>query len=162
MYGGYIVKNNKNPKYTFGFHSNGHININELSSIPEYDQTRLVLPSIGCPKDKIVFESSIDEVEYNVNYIGYDGWVKVDSTLKTNSPIHSYKKEQQGYLQYGKPIEKKYNNEDFPVIQLKGRIYARYFEEYKMTFILYVMTPNKNTIELCDKEILSKSRIKDR
>ncbi|EOC99238.1 hypothetical protein [Caldisalinibacter kiritimatiensis] len=159
FYGAYVVSNNKNPKEKFGFYKNGELNISELSLVPKYDQTRLVLPSIGCPRDKIVFKTQIDKIEYNVKYVGESNWVKIDSTIKTNSPIHKAKKDCLGYIQYGKPIEKYYNQEEYPIITLKGRMYAKYIEEYNVTIAFYILAPNISTINKYDDKVLSKSQI---
>lgn len=158
FYGGYVIYNNENPDDPYGFDINGKIKIEELESIPKYDQTRLVLPSLGCPQNKIFFKSKIDKIKYNIDYLGTKGWTKIDSTITTNGPNHKYKKNYLGYIQYGKPLAD-YSGEDFPLVNLKGRIYAKYFSDYKMTFILYIMAPNIDIIEECDKNILSKSKI---
>jgi hypothetical protein len=161
FYGGYIVYNYNSPNDRFGFYDNSKVNIDELILIPKYDQTMLVLPSLGCPLNKIIFESEINKIQYNVDYIGIDGWVKIDATIKTNSPIHKYNKKHLGYIQYGKPIREYYNGIDFPLTTLKGRIYVKYIEKYKMTFVLYVMAPKQSIIEECDKSLLLKSKIYD-
>ncbi len=157
--GGYAVYNHDEPTNPFGF-SNKGINIDELALIPKYDQTRLVLPSIGCPYNKITFNTNIDDVQYDVNYIGIDGWTKIDSTIITNSPIHNPEKNYHGYIQYGKPVQNIKVEEEFPLIELKGRMYAIYFEEHNMTFILYVLAPTLDTVNKCDRDILSKANIK--
>ena len=160
FYGGYIVHDNKNSDNMYGFKSNGKIDTDMLTLVPKYDQTVLVLPSIGCTTDKIVFDTSIDSIEENINYIGIDGWTKVDSTITTNSPVHTYSDKHMGYIQYGKPNKAYYPEDNFPVIKLKGRIYAKYIDKYRSTFVLYVMAPSDEIIEECDREFLSKSIIK--
>ncbi|RKD33931.1 hypothetical protein [Thermohalobacter berrensis] len=159
FYGAYIVYDNENPNNRFGFKNLNEVNVKELMLIPKYDQTRLVLPSLGCPYNKTVFKVKIGNIKGNINYIGLDGWTRIDATIVTNSPIHKYKKGQRGYIQFGRPLKEYYNGVDFPLINLKGRVYAKYFNKYKMTFIFYVMGKDLNLIENCDKNILSKSRI---
>jgi len=159
FYGGYVIYNNETPAKSFGFYDNGEINVDELALVPKYDQTRLVLPSLGCPLDEIIFRSTIDNIDKSVEYLGIDGWTMVNTTIITNSPIHKAKESQRGYLQYGNPQEDYYDGEDFPPITLKGRVYVRYFKEYKATFALYILAPEVDTIDGCDKNILSKSRI---
>lgn len=159
FYGGYVIRNNQDPTAKFGFAADGQIDITAVTSVPKYDQTRLVLPSLGCPANEAIFEGKVDSIQYDVPYIGYDSWVKIDSTITTNSPIHWYKEDHNGYIQYGKPIAKYYQGKDFPLTTLKGRVYVRYFEDYGMTFFLYVLAPDMQTIEACDRKILSRSRI---
>ncbi|MGF7058030.1 hypothetical protein [Brassicibacter mesophilus] len=160
FYGGYIIHDNENPDNMYGFKSNGKIDTDMLTLVPKYDQTVLVLPSIGCAKNKIVFDTHIDNIEENIKYIGLDGWTKVDSTITTNSPMHKYNNKYSGYIQYGKPNKAYYPKDDFPAVTLKGRIYAKYIDKYNSTFVLYVMAPSSKIVEECDREFLSKSIIK--
>lgn len=159
FYGGYLVKNNEASDPPFGFHSDGSINIEEISLVPKYDQEVLVLSSLGCPSSKIKFDVSIDEIQYGVNYVNHEGWTKVDSTIITNSPVHSFKQNQMSYIQYGKPIERYYSDEDFPITTLRGRTYVKYLKEHNMSLFLYVLAPTTDTIEECDKHILSKTKL---
>mgnify|MGYP000900621809 CR=1 FL=1 len=159
FYGGYIVKPGDSSR-KFGFLNDGTINTGELAKVPEFDQKCLVLSSLGCPSDQRVFEETITKVQNDVQYIGYDGWTRVDSEIETNSPVHVYRGFKQGYLQYGKPIGRFEYKEDFPKIQLKGRVYARYFEEIYSTIVLYVMAPSWDVINEVDKEILSDTELK--
>lgn len=158
FYGGYIIK----PKADkiFGFKSDGSIDEEEISKVPRYDQLRLVLPSIGCPYKDRVFDEFIKSIEYNVEYLGYKDWVAVDSEIETTSPIHEYGSFHRGYIQYGSPQGRFFHDKDFPKIELKGRVYIRYFEEHDATFVLYIMAPEWKTIDECDREILSHSIIK--
>jgi hypothetical protein len=161
FYGGYIVKLTKpqSDDRRFGFLENGEINAEELSKIPEYDQKYLVLSSLGCPAEQRVFSENLLSASYHVNYAGYNDWVRIDSEIRTNSPAHELKGYQQGYLQYGKPLGRLGYEEDFPVISLKGRVYARYFDEYRAAIVLYIMAPSWETINECDRDILSKTSI---
>lgn len=160
FYGGYLVRNDETKSLPFGFDTNNNINIKELTSVPKYDLDKLVLSSLGCPENKIIIDYSIDDIKDNIDYVGYKNWVKIDTTIKANSPLHRYKEEKRAYIQYGRPIEKYLPDEDFPIITLKGRMYVKYFEEYNLTVFLYVICDDINTIEECDKEILSKSIIR--
>lgn len=158
FYGGYVVK----PKDTtrkFGFLSNGEIDLEEISKVPEFDQKYLALASIGCSRDKSIFSEDVCSVDYNIDYIGYEDWIRIDSTIETSSPMHNVNEFQRGYIQYGKPKDKFQSNEDFPVIDLKGRVYVRYFEEFQATMVLYIMAPSWEIIQDCDRDILSKSSI---
>lgn len=157
FYGGYLVKNNGISEPPFGFYDDGTFNISEISLVPKYDQEQLVLSSLGCPKEKMKFDVSIDNIEYGINYINHRNWVKVDSTITTNSPIHKLTKDHIAYIQYGRPLDRYYEDEDFFTITLKGRTYVKYFEDYNMSIFLYILAPNITTIEECDNDILSKT-----
>ncbi len=158
FYGGYIIKPVEEER-KIGFHDNNTINVEELAKVTEYDQKYLVLSSMGCPAEQRVFAEEIVTMDYQVEYAGYDNWVRVDSTIETNSPVHEYQGFQMGYLQYGQPIGRFHYKEDFPVINLNGRVYVRYFEEFHATIVLYIMAPSWDTIDEVDSEILSKSEI---
>lgn len=157
FYGGYLVKNNEKNSFPFGFHNDGTINLEEISLVPKYDQEELVLSSLGCPRSKMKFDVSIDNIEYDVHYADFKGWTKVDSTITTNSPIHIYKKNHTAYIQYGKPISRYSTSEDFPIITLKGRTYVKYLKDYKMSIFLYILAPSVDTVNECDQNILSKT-----
>ncbi|SKC38193.1 hypothetical protein [Maledivibacter halophilus] len=157
FYGGYLVKKNESAAPPFGFSGNGKINLDEIALVPKYDQEKLVLSSFGCLEKKMVFDVLVDSIQYNVNYINHQNWIKVDSTIRTNSPIHKFKKKYISYIQYGRPIDKYYNNEDFPIINLKGRTYVKYLENYDISIFLYILAPTANLIEEWDEEFLSKT-----
>ena len=157
FYGGYLVKNNDGQTRAFGFYNDGRINSEEISLVPEYDQKQLVLGSLGCPRNEMRFDVSINDIKYNVNYINHENWVKIDSTIITNSPLHRSTKNHRAYIQYGKPIDRYYAGKDFPIIELKGRTYVKYLEDYDMSIFLYILSPDMSTIEECDKAILSKT-----
>jgi hypothetical protein len=86
-------------------------------------------------------------------------YIRIRSTIETNSPAHEYKGFKMGYLQYGRPAGRYHYKEDFPIIILNGRVYVRYFEEFQATVVLYTMAPSWNTINEVDNEILSKAVI---
>jgi hypothetical protein len=158
IYGGYILKPyDKNRK--FGFQEDGTLNLEELAKIPEFDQKYLLLTSIGCPPEDKVFHVEIISTEYDLEYAGYKGWARVDLEIRTNSPVHEYRGFNQGYLQFGKPMGLFHYKESFPVIDLKGRAYARYFDEFQSTIVLYVMAPSREVVNEADQEILSDTEI---
>jgi hypothetical protein len=158
FYGGYIVKPAADDR-RFGFLEDGSINTDELVKVPEFDQKYLVLPSLGCPIEQRVFQEEVTSVKGDVKYAGIDGWTRVDSEIMTNSPVHEYRGFERGYLQYGKPMGRFEYSEDFPVIQLKGRVYARYFEELHATIVLYAMASSWEVIDEVDREVLSHTEL---
>lgn len=158
FYGGYMVKPALENR-RFGFLEDGSINADELVKVPEYDQKYLVLPSLGCPPEKRVFQENVISIHNNVEYAGYNEWIQIDSEINTNSPVHEYQAFHQGYLQYGRPMGRFDFEEDFPVVELKGRVYVKYFEELKATIVLYALAPSWKVIEEVDKEILSQTEL---
>ena len=104
-----------------------------------------------------MFEWSLDEVKENINYAGYDGWTRVDADMVVNGVLHRAEEDYRNYIQYGRP---KYEaEENFAPVSMKGRIYARYFEEQDVSIYFYIMARNEEVLESCDRDILSESVI---
>ncbi|QEK11041.1 hypothetical protein FQB35_00885 [Crassaminicella thermophila] len=159
FYGGYAVFCNDSDR-PYGFDKKGNINIEEIKKVPMFDQTHLVLPSVGCPKDKVFFETTVQKIAYNQTYIGMNGWTKIDAIIKSNAPIHKKSSiKNTGYIQYGKPHKNFYKGYEYPLISLKGRIYVKYIDAFKGTFFLYIMAKDQKTVDLCDIQLLSKAYI---
>ena len=161
FYGGYALFEDDSQNPPYGFDRNGKLNLEEIQNIPLFDQTRLVLPSVGCPRNAILFEKTITSIDNNLSYIGMEGWARIDANITTNAPTHTFNgKNNIGYLQYGKPHDKFSGTENYPPITLYGRIYVKYIDELKGTFILYAMAKNQDTVDNCDELILSHTIIK--
>jgi len=140
----------------FGYYGD-EINIDDIILTFEYDYKFLVLQDLGC--EDLVFKPVEFEIADNLEYVGYDGWTKIDAVIETNSMLHNYSENHMSYMQYGKPktaVEK-----DFAVTKMYGRLYIRAFEEYNSTIIIYVMSPSTEVIENCDNEILRNTKIHD-
>ncbi len=161
FFGGYAVK--LQDSRLFGFFVDGSIHLEELSKVPRFDQMHLVLPSLGCPPPLRVFEDHAVSIVEHVPYMGLEDWVRIDSDIITNSPLHTPSRAQMGYLQFGRPPrDRGMETEDFPIVEMKGRAYVRYFEEYGATFVLYVMAPSWAMVDACDRDFLSQSVIRQR
>lgn len=148
FYGAYALEQDEG---NFGY-KNENIDISEIILTFKYDYQYLVLKDLGY-KNSIFEVESVDITE-NVNYLDIDGWTKIDATMQTNAMTHNYNERYTSYIQYGKPTIKV--SEDFPTIQMHGRLYIRVFEEYNSTIIVYVMSPSRDTITECDENILSR------
>lgn len=157
--GGYAIRDKKNPKDAFGFDDDGSIVLDEFESVPKYDQKQLVLPALGCPIDKRIFNTKIISIEEDIEYAGYNGWVRVNSLIFTNGPAHNSSKFNIGYLQYGKPPKLLESKVNFQPQWFRGRMYMRYFEDIEMTICLYVICKNEKEINICDDELLSNAKI---
>lgn len=154
FYGAYAVKGSD---FIFGYNNDLSPDYNEMAKVPEYDMKVLVLESIGC--NNSTFDFNIDSTYKKNEFLGYNNWDVIEATITTNSPMHSYKNNYQAYIQYGKPPKSLYTGEDFPLVTVKGKIYARYFEEKKCTIFLYVIAPNVDSVNQCDVNFLQKSKI---
>lgn len=153
FYGAYVVKKKSG---TFGF-SEGKLDIGEVTKAVEYDYTQLVIAAFGCTEP--IFNVESFDTEEDESIAGSGGWTRVDAVVNANGCAHNYKSDKTPYLQYGRPM--KDVPEDFAALNLYGRIYAKYLEQYGCTVMLYVIAPDKDVADACDKDILRKAVIKD-
>ena len=158
FYGAYVIKENQSDR-KFAFTPEGEPIIEEIISVPEYDFKYLVMDGLGCPQDKLTMEALSYEITEDVTYAGYDDWHKMEGLLLVNNPNHRFRSSRKAYLQWGNPIYYE-NKEEFGLMTMQGRVYARYFEEINSTIFLYIMTPGSAALEECDQKILSKTVIK--
>ncbi len=183
FYGGYFITGHNDN--AFGFKGDGTINPEEIYSIAKHDQVNLVLPALGCDVSRRHFEiDKIDDIVENISFGGYDDWTRIDSHIVTNGPAHERSNFEKGYFQYGLPLkpiaesERKqiieeneskkgywnYGNtkdySDFALEYFVGRVYVRYFKEYKTTVCLYIMAIDEEVVNQTDENILRKSIIK--
>ncbi len=143
-----------------GFKQDGSFDENEAAVVPEFDMKKLVLEDLGMERSQTVFEWQTTAVLENVSYAGYDGWTRVDADMTVSGTNHSPVKNYRNYIQYGKP-DYDVNGEEFAPVSMKGRLYARYFEEQDVSIYFYVMARSFDAVEDCDENILSKSKIKE-
>lgn len=153
FYGAYVIKD---KAQAFGFHSDGSLNSEELSIVPDYDMRILVLKSIGL--NQASFDYQVTKIEPVDAYVGFEDWTLMESTLYTNSPIHEVVEDHQAYIQYGKPSLSDYKDvDDFEPIELKGRVYAKYFKEQQVTVCFYVIAVSSEVLDETDEAFLKKS-----
>ena len=149
-----MIHDNWDPENAYGF-DRGEIDIDEIAGVPMFDYKYLVIEDLGCGNPVFeILEYEASEVE---EYAGYEGWVRIDAKMLSNSPSHTRHESRLGYIQYGRPLNN--SKDDFYEIELYGRMYARYFEEFQSTIVIYVMGADKGMTERCDSELLSKTEI---
>lgn len=154
FYGAYIIECSEGEKI-YGFNGK-EVNIDEISAVASHDLEVLVLESMGCIKPQVSFQNRAKSK--TLDYISYSNWTVIDSDVYMNSAIHQYHRDYISYIQYGKP-PKDYKGDNFPEVSLAGRIYCRYFPEYKVSILLYIIAPDFEVIEETDRTILSKTKI---
>lgn len=154
FYGAYVVNDHEQ---IFGFNEDGTVNTDDLGIVSSYDMKVLVLRSIGMKNPR--FDHEITQVTYNNTLAGYDDWVKVDSILYTNSPVHQVTENQMAYIQYGKPPKAYYEGIDYEPIEMLGRVYVRYFEEEDVTVSFYIIGTNEIVIEETDLAYIQQSSV---
>lgn len=154
FYGGYVIETmDKNRKYGY---KGDKVFVEEIVKVATYDMEVLVLESIGCLDGEVTFKS-VGEPTL-IDYLSYDDWNVLDSIIYSKSTLHKVKSNHQAYIQYGKP-PKEYSGNDFEPVTLAGRIYSRYFPEYEVTVLLYIIAPNFNIVDKTDQQILSKTKL---
>ena len=155
FYGAYLVSDSSGQP--FGFDSDGNINEKELTAVPKFDFYWLVLEDFGLSEKDFVFDCQITDIEENVTYSGFDNWTRIDSDIMVNGACHAARQNVTSYLQYGRPAYQ--TSQEFAVISMKGRIYARYFPEWNTSIFYYIMASEQNILEECDHDILSHSKL---
>ena len=154
FYGAYAVNNRD-----LFFSAEGNPLTEKIGSIGHYDQRYLVMPSIGKAAGDVVFEQKVISVTRNVRYIGIEDWFRIDAALLTNGAAHVYRSDQLGYLQYGVP-KGLFADVDYQPQEFSARAYCRYFEKYDATIVLYIIAKNNRVVEQIDRQILSRSVLK--
>ncbi len=154
FYGAYAVRGKSD---VYGYSEKDGIDFQELARISEYDMNELVLKSIGC-KDPI-FDFQIDRTYEVQDYVGWSGWQVIDGTITTNSPMHSFEQDYMAYIQYGRPPKPDGVLLDFETVQVKGRVYAKYFEEQDTVICLYIIAPDMDAVDKTDAQLLQKTKI---
>jgi hypothetical protein len=152
FYGAYAVTKNGG---IFGFHEDGALNLDEVTQAVHYDDTQLVLASLGCSEP--VFEVERIDVTPDAVCAGSDGWVRIDAALRVSGAAHTYRENRTAYLQYGAPP--RYAGGDFAETEMVGRVYAKYFPEFGCTVMTYCLAPSIQTVDECDVQALQKTVI---
>ncbi len=130
--------------------------LDELVQVLEYDLTRLVLVDLG--KKNPHFDIAVINTE-KVRLFDEEGWYKVDGIIETNGVYHQYQEKRQNYIQYGKPPKNltESKTENFPLIELKGRMYVKYDLSNNITLGFYCLSPDMQVIEAWDENFLKET-----
>ncbi len=152
FYGAYAVKAEDGGD-PYGF-PKGIANIDEMGSIPTYDMERLVLISIGNSKPEFSYDvTSFEEVEL----LGETGWYQFNADMKVSGSQHIYEKDYRAYIQYGRPPVYDEPIIDYEVIDMKGRIYGKYYQEKDITLFFYCITTDQEQIDLWETQIMAET-----
>lgn len=143
-----------------GFNDDGSFNAEEASVVPEFDLRKLVLEDMGMKRSDGIFEWHAARVEENIEYAGHDGWTFTDADMTVNGTLHVPKENYRNYIQYGRPAYDLKGKDEFAPVAMKGRLYARYFEEKDVSIYFYIMAKDMETLEECDEKILSESCVR--
>lgn len=161
FYGAYMIKGEDGDGNPYGFDKDGRLDLAAVSKVPEFDFQYLVLADFGLEREDMTFEWEIADFEEGVSYAGSDGWTRVDAGLTVNGAYHHRDRFRRSYLQYGTPAGFDGRGADFAPVEMKGRVYGKYFDEYGAGIFFYVMAADEGVLKACDEEILSDSRIRE-
>ncbi|MCI8609079.1 MAG: hypothetical protein HFE73_05500 [Firmicutes bacterium] len=158
FYGAYLVCREEGSRETkpYGFLSDGSIDLKATAQVPQFDFQNLVLRDFGIQREQLVFDWKIGRVKENAEYGGISGWTQVDAVLTVNGVFHQRTRFCRSYLQYGSPADS-WQGEEFAPIDMVGRVYGRYFEEWDTSVFFYVLAADMAVLESCDEKILSQS-----
>lgn len=147
----------------YGFLPDGSLDLMTVAQVPQFDFQKLVLQDFGIGRDQMVFDWEVSKSRQNVSYLGIDGWTRVDAELSVNGTWHEADQFRRSYLQYGLPrydlLEYSLPGEAFAPVEMTGRVYGRYFEEWDTSIFFYVLASDPAVLEDCDREILSQSSL---
>ena len=160
FYGAYLVQDSEGHPYGFTIGDDGSLtpDASVVAQVPKYDFFRLVLAEFGLTSKNAVFDWNVTDISEPLSYAGEENFFRVDATLTVNGASHHDTGFTQSYLQYGRP--------NYPVtdslapISMYGRLYGTYLEEKNTSLFFYIVAADKTVLEDCDREILSKSRIR--
>ena len=152
------VSNRARPP--FGFRADGSLDLTKTGLVPQYDFEQLVLRDFGLRTQDMQFDWTVREVQRVDGFLGYDGWSCVDADLTVSGAFHRANGFRQSYLQYGTPKYDAYSDDPFAPVNMRGRVYARYFPEWESSVFFYVMAPSWEVVDNCDQQILQKSKLR--
>lgn len=153
FYGAYAVKVDEGD--AFGF-KGGKANEDEMGMVATFDMERLVLVSIGERNPEFSYELTRFE---SVSLLGEEGWQVFDADMRVSGAMHTYEKDYRAYIQYGRPPLVEAAIEDYEVIDMKGRIYGKYYEEKDMSIFFYCIATGTDVIEEWERTIMSESEV---
>ena len=167
FYGAYLVcyedDDEEASGAAYGFLPDGSLDLMTVAQVPQFDFQKLVLQDFGIGRDQMVFDWEVSKSRQNVSYLGIDGWTRADAELSVNGTWHEADQFHRSYLQYGPPrydlLEYSLPEEPFAPVEMTGRVYGRYFEEWDTSIFVYVLSSDPAVLEDCDREILSQSSL---
>ena len=141
----------------YGFLESGELDLTATAQVPQFDFQNLVLRDFGIGQEQMTFDWELSAVYEDMDYAGISGWTRVDAALTVSGVLHEKKGFCQSYLQYGPPGYSVGGTMDFAPVEMVGRVYGRYFEEWDTSVFFYVLACDEEVLEACDQQILSQS-----
>lgn len=153
FYGAYAVELEGDK--IFGF-LDGEPNIEEMSQVPTYDMKYLVLDSIG--NSDPVLEFDVVDQGRKVLF-EEEEWFYFDAEMTVSGSIHNYDRDYRAYIQYGRPPSDIGDHEDYELVEMVGRIYAKYIEEKDVTLFFYCITTDMSVIDEWESNQMARTEL---
>lgn len=157
FYGAYVVRDSRvgiSP-------AQGMPSEDYLADLVSFDFFWLVMGDFGLKPEDRVRSFTVEEREENGSYAGLEGWTKIRSKFIINGMAHNSVPKTRSYLQYGAPNFGEIK-EPFSPVTMEGLLYGRYFPEEEVCVYFYVMAADREAVDACDQNLLSKSTLKQR
>lgn len=128
--------------------SYGDKGLDQFEKLIRKDQLDLVMASLGIKEEDKSLFYTIEKAEDSF----------IEARIRTNGPLHKKKENLLGYLQYGSP-PRKYEGEDFPLVDMVGRIKHSYDESLDLTYIFFVISKDYDLLDTSFKTLVDKTEI---
>ncbi len=128
--------------------SYGLDNLDQVERLIKKDQLNLVMGSLGIERKDKFLSYSISSMEDST----------LEASIRTNGPLHKKKEKLLGYLQYGSP-PRDYDQEDFPLVDMLGKIKIDYDQDLDVTYIFFVITREEELLREIFDDLVIKTKI---
>lgn len=132
--------------------------IREVSQIPRYDYTQLILRDLGCPRDRLEFDYHLISSDDEAMCAGETGYDVFNLSVDTSGVAHEKEKNLQHYIQFGTPLPIDGNQAFQPLTQF-ARVYVKRLPDQHATLIFYCLSPDQGVIELTDQKLLQTAEV---
>lgn len=119
--------------------------------LTEYDMIDLALPASGLNQDQGIFEISQQELRVQDLVISSYAFAAYESSVLTNGTDHGVTKFLPQNLFFGTPPGPSTN---YPLTEMKGKIYSHYFAEKDLNLAFYALTTSEAVLKEFETSIL--------
>lgn len=124
----------------------------DLMLISEYDMLHLALPAVGLSSMEGTFDILEHENKMQDLSISSYPFSTYESTVLTNGPEHHGGEFVPGDLLFGSSPETVKN---YPLIEMKGKIYQHYFAEQDLNLIFYTLGTTDDIIREFEEKVIN-------
>lgn len=124
----------------------------DLMLISKYDMLHLALPAVGLSSMEGTFEILEHERKAHELNISSYPFITYESTIFTNGPEHHSVGFVPGDLLFGSSPQ---TDENYPLIEMKGKIYQYYFAEQDLNLIFYTFGTTDDVIKKFEEKVIA-------